>query len=117
MALSDYLSESEWDACLYRILHNEPTDFGDIMHKTINSLLANKYKFQGLTEEGYKKEQIPGTRNPQKLVQFFLGEPKGILISEVLTSGRDFLKLNAPDLVEESDESWIEQMNHGLIEK
>lgn len=109
MALSDYLSGGEWDACFYASFGKSSAEnFGDSMHKTINALLAFGYKFEGLDEFGHKKQQITGSGNPQKLVRTFFGEENGISICGIIENGRSFLKTHCPDLISETDEQFNE---------
>ena len=65
MALSDYLTSDEWDACLYvhfttnelRGLIGDPQlNFRESMQIAIDGLLKNGYKFSGLDSNGAKKQ-------------------------------------------------------------
>ena len=113
MALSDYLTDSEWDACFYASMGQHiSSNFGDSMHKTIDALLKSGYVFSGLDDSGNKKQQIRGTGNPFK-VCIFLGNPHNVDVLEILDSGRRFLKEYLPSLVDETDENWVQQMKEG----
>lgn len=105
MALSDYLTSDEWDACLYMMQRGEDANFGDAMHRTIQSLLSAGYQFAGLYADGNKKQQIPGTNNGKKLC-IFLGNPHNCDVAAILDNGRNFIKKHLPDLVGETDEEW-----------
>lgn len=111
MALSDYLTSDEWDACFYTSIgqHNL-NDFGELMHKTIDKLIETGYKFEGLDEKGDRKIQIPNTKNGEKLCMF-LGNPYNIDPLKVADNGRNFLKTHCPELVNESDEEWEKIIN------
>jgi hypothetical protein len=109
MALSDYLSSEEWDACYYASFFACQADnFGDSMHQTIEKLLASGYKFQGLDENGHKHHQVSGTNNPQKLMKAWFGEDNGVVLSEVIANGRNFLKQHCSSLVVETDAQFEE---------
>lgn len=105
MALSDYLTGDEWDACFYRYCEIGMGNFGNSMHQTIQDLLKTGYKFSGLDEHGNKRCQVENGINASK-VCIFLGNPYGCDISEILANGRKFLKEHAPGLVEISDEDF-----------
>jgi len=110
MALSDYLTEDEWDACFYRMCGGAGNgNLGDAMHDTINILLEKGHNFPGLDDSGSKLKQILGTSNPYK-VCIFLGNPHDVDVLEVLDNGRRWLKENYPDLVEETDDEWEREM-------
>lgn len=107
MALSDYLSGDEWDACFYAFFGKSQADnLGDSMRKTIEVLLASGYRFEGLDDRGYKSLQIEGTNNSQKFMQAFFGEDNGIILSDVIKNGRSFMKNNCPELISETDEEF-----------
>lgn len=109
VALSDYLTDGEWDACFYASMgKHADVNFGASMHRSIDVLLKNGYKFEGLDENGSKKQQLP-SGNPQK-VCIWLGNPYKVDILEVLDNGRKFWKDHFPSLVDESDEEWAKQM-------
>ena len=106
MALSDYLTGDEWDACYYvAMIAHRGENFGDSMHQTIEALLANNYSFRGLDEHGMKLQQVEDGINAPKIL-IFLGNPNKIETLPILENGRRFLKLFAPELVVESDEIW-----------
>ena len=111
MAMSDYLTSDEWDACFYASFgkHGGAGSFGDSMHKTIQSLLDAGHIFPGLDESGGKREQVCNGVNAPKLC-IFLGNPHNVDVLRCLGRGRDFLKRVAPDLVDETDEEWAIQM-------
>lgn len=115
MAISDYLTGSEWDACFYVHITDSykgrSKNLGDSMEKTINILLKSGYKFQGLDEKGEKKCQVENGINAPKLSLWF-GNPDGITITTLLDNGRNFLKQHYPELVGETDEEWKELMEH-----
>ncbi len=112
MALSDYLTDAEWDACYYAFAgqHAAP-NFGESMHRTIESLLQSGYRFTGLDEFGNKRQQLP-SNNPRKLCMMWFGDPKPTKadIMRIFDSGRAFLKQHLPALVDETDEDWAKQM-------
>lgn len=107
MALSDYLTGDEWDACWY-FYCGKGGNFGESMHSTIDAMLAKGYRFRGLDERGAKDHQI-SSNNPSKVL-IFLGNPHNVDIMALLENGRRFVKENAPDLLEETDEEWAEQL-------
>ena len=99
MALSDYLTGDEWDACYYvAMVAHKGENFGDAMHQTITALLKNGYRFSGLDEYGMKMEQVEGGVNAPKIL-LFLGNPNKIDPLPILDNGRRFLKLHCPELV------------------
>jgi hypothetical protein len=114
MALSDYLTSDEWDACFYALLgsvgEKNNCRLGDTMRDLISQLLASGYTFEGLDDNGQKLSQIHGTGNPRKMVWMVCG---GATPEEVLTcleNGRNFLKIHLPAVIDETDEQWLEQM-------
>ena len=110
MALSDYLTGDEWDACFYTSLgQHAGANFGESMHKTIDALLASGYKFAGLDESGNKSQQVCDGINAPKLC-IFLGNPHKVDILHILDNGRTFIKQYLPNLVDETDEEWAEQI-------
>lgn len=110
MALSDYLTGEEWDACFYASMGQHHSDnFGESMRKTIKALLASGYEFSGLDEFGEKQQQVCGGVNAPK-VCIWLGNPHNVDVLECLRNGREFLQRHLPDLVDETDEEWAEQM-------
>src|SRR5690606_6743273 len=112
MALSDYLTGDEWDACFYASLgQNQSDNIGESMRKTIADLLAAGHDFPGLDENGDKRVQVCSGVNAPKMMVFF-GNPGGVDVLEILDNGREFLKRKLPTLVDETDEEW-----HGQIEK
>jgi hypothetical protein len=111
MALSDYLTGDEWDACFYTSMGQRHADnFGDSMDKTIKCLLDSGYRFPGLTEQGNKKEQVCDGINAPKCC-IFLGNPYHADVLQILDNGRNFLKIHAPKLVDETDADWKAQMD------
>jgi len=109
MALSDYLTGKEWDACFYRYAETGMGNFGDSMHQTIRDLLSRGYRFHGLDQNGDKECQVENGVNASK-VCWFVGNPYKIDILEILVNGREFLKKIAPDLITTSDADWEEQI-------
>lgn len=110
MALSDYLTGGEWDACFYASMGQHYTgNFGSSMGKTINHLLGKGYKFEGLDKDGNKDHQVCNGVNASK-VCIFLGNPYGCDILDILENGRNFLKTHAPELVDETDAEWSKQI-------
>ena len=109
MALSDYLMGEEWDACFYTSMGQHHTgNFGESMEKTIKYLLEKGYRFPGLDEAGSKRVQVGNGVNAPK-VCIFLGNPYKCDVLGILDNGRNFLKQNAPELVDETDEEWEQQ--------
>jgi len=110
MALSDYLTGQEWDACFYAFIgQHAAEDLGGSMRKTINHLLGLGYRFPGLNDDGSKKVQVENGINAPK-VCIFLGNPHGCDILGILDSGREFWKRHDPTMVDETDDEWAEQM-------
>lgn len=110
MALSDYLTGDEWDACFYASMGQCQADnFGESMRKTIQCLLDRGYVFPGLDETGSKLCQVEGGVNAPKIC-IFLGNPHNVDVLGCLENGRDFLKRVAAELVGETDEEWVAQM-------
>lgn len=109
MALSDYLTSDEWDACFYAAAgqHAAP-NFGESMHKTIQALLESGYRFPGLDEDGNKRVQVENGVNAPKAC-IFLGNPYKCDIIHILDRGREFWKQHLPRLVDETDEEWAAQ--------
>jgi hypothetical protein len=109
VALSDYLTSNEWDACYYAVFGYSMVpsgNFGESMNNTIQKLLESGYKFEGLDEKGRKKHQVQGSENAKKLVHIFFGEKNGISVADVLDNGRTFLKGVCPEMVSENDYEW-----------
>lgn len=108
MALSDYLTDDEWDACFYYFMYPTKgfTDLGQAMRQVIENLLTEGYQFEGLDETGNKKRQLP-SGNPSKIMMFFDGAKPDQII-KLMSNGREFLKKNAPKLLLETDEEWTE---------
>jgi len=110
MALSDYLTGDEWDACFYASMgQHAGLNFGESMHKTIDALLANGYVFSGLNEKGHKLRQVCNGINAPKVCLFF-GNPHNVDVLRILNNGRLFLNQHLPSLVDESDDDWAKQM-------
>jgi hypothetical protein len=113
MALSDYLTGDEWDACFYAFLgQHQTSDFGASMRLTIDALLANGYRFSGLDEYGNKVAQVARMTNSRKIKVFF-GNLSSDKVIKILDNGRSFLKTHLPNLVDETDEEWEEQKQEG----
>jgi hypothetical protein len=111
MALSDYLSGDEWDACFYASFgQHSDSNLGDSMRKTIDALRSIGYEFEGLDENGQKKCQVGNGVNAHK-VCMFVGNPYCVDPLELLTNGRKFLKEHFPSLVDESDCEWERQIS------
>ena len=110
MALSDYLTSDEWDACFYASFgQHQSESFGASMHKTILTLISAGYEFSGLDEFGNKRETVGGGVNAPK-VCIFLGNPHNVDVLQCLDNGRKFLKEQYPVLVDETDDEWALQM-------
>ncbi len=110
MALSDYLTGNEWDACFYASIGQHVEDnFGTSMHRTIDALLATGYRFAGLNDDGSKSVQVENGVNAPKVCIFF-GNPHEVDILAILDNGRRFLEQYLPSLVDETDEEWTTQM-------
>ena len=110
MALSDYLTGDEWDGCFYASFGQHQAENLDAsMHKTIQHLLQKGYSFTGLDGQGNKRVQVGNGINAPKLVMFF-GNSYKLDPGELLDNGRNFLKQHAPELVDETDQEWAEQM-------
>ena len=110
MALSDYLTSDEWDACFYAYFGQHHTDnFGVSMRTTIDALLEAGHRFSGLDESGNKSQQVGNGVNAPKLL-IFTGNPCSVDVLTCLDSGRRFLKEKLPSLVDESDEEWAEEL-------
>ena len=113
MALSDYLTDDEWDACFYANVGPGPdgrtfANFGDCMHAVIDAALATGYRYPGLTDSGEKRSQL-ASANPLKIC-IWLGNPHDVYILGVLKSGREWMKTHLPAWVTETDEEWAEQI-------
>lgn len=109
VALSNYLTDDEWDACFYASMgRSHAPDFGQSVHLTIESLLAVGYRFQGLDEKGQKKDQVPNNNGRKLLI--WLGNPDKVDVVEIYTNGRNFLKKHCPDMVDETDEEFEKAM-------
>lgn len=112
MALSDYLTDSEWDACYYAFAgqHRAP-NLGESMRKTIDLLVSKGYQFSGLDSSGNKHVQVP-SNNAEKFC-VAIGLKKELATAEfimsIFESGRTFLKQHAPELVDETDDEWEQQ--------
>jgi hypothetical protein len=111
MALSDYLTSDEWDACYYafRSGASQADNFGDSMHRTIERLLATGYRFPGLTEGGEKHVQIVSD-NATKFVQAVFHEMDRETFLGIVESGRAFLREHCPDMLVETDQEWSDQI-------
>ena len=108
MALSDYLTSEEWNACFYLSLGKHQADnFGASMHITIDYFLKKGYKFPGLTDTGDKKEQVEDGVNAPKVL-IFLGNPEHLDVFAIIQSGRKFVKNLCPELLNETEEEWVE---------
>jgi len=115
MALSDYLTNDEWDGMFYVFVGpgNEYGDLGACMHTIIEKLLSKGYEFQGLDGEGHKKEMLGGHNAPKVAYLFsrVFGTPfekDSVDPGKMLLNGRAFIKEHLPELLTESDESWQE---------
>lgn len=112
MALSDYLTGDEWDACLYAMFGQHAADnFGASMRKTITALLDSGYRFAGLDEHGHKRVQVcNGINAPKVMAVARLRKPQKEEIFGWLSNGRKFLQRVLPSLVDETDQEWAEQL-------
>lgn len=109
MALSDYLTDDEWDACFYASHGiNQAENFGASMHKTIDKLLEKGYVFRGLDAQGNKAQQIPSGNSVK--VCIWLGNPYNVNVLEVIKNGRKFIKEHCPELLSETDEDFEQQI-------
>jgi hypothetical protein len=126
MALSDYLTSTEWNGMFYMFAGpREWHDLGQCMHVVIEELLKVGYCFEGLDEKGQKKEQVGGGVNTTKLAFLFEAlfgrsgyeSRRDIDPLALLADGRAFIKDHAPALLHESDESWEEMYDAAKAEK
>lgn len=117
MALSDYLTDKEWNGMFYMFTGPRKWhDFGECMHAVIQELLKVGYRFEGLDEEGKKKQRVGDDINGPKLAYLFeqafgdSGYVSGYKIDalSLLAEGRAFIKEHVPHLLHESDETWEE---------
>ncbi len=108
MALSDYVTSDEWDACFYVWRAFGIADLGSAMRSTIQHVSAKGYEFRGVTPEGRKLQQVAND-NPKKLVALIGGENPALLI-KCFENGREFLKRHDPELVRETDDEWAEAL-------
>ena len=112
MALSDYLTGNEWDACFYASFNKSAfPDFGASMRHTISKFLEAGYKFPGLTEAGEKSVQVEDGVNAPKIL-IFLGNPAGVNVREITLNGREYVKEHCPELLGETDEEWTEMVKN-----
>ena len=119
MALSDYLTSDEWDACYYvhyGRMGEGVVSLADSMHKTIDKLLEKGYKFSGLDEKGQKLQQVENGINAEKLVGAMMGTMQLSEAIEIFGKGRAFLKEHCPEMVDETDEEWEAQKKEALEE-
>lgn len=117
MALSDYLTSDEWDACFYASFGQHASkNFGESMRKTIDALLKIEYVFEGLDSYGNKLQQVENGINAPK-VCIWLGNPYNVNVLNCLTKGRNFLKQYLPSLVDETDEQWEIEIEQAKKEK
>lgn len=117
MALSDYLTSDEWDACFYAFFGQHMTnDFGASMRMSINRLLSLGYQFPGLDSTGSKLRQVENGVNAEKLL-FFFGMIPQEQTNQMLTSGRNFWLKHDPKMVDETDDEWAEQTEKALTIK
>lgn len=126
MALSDYLTSTEWNGMFYMFAGpREWHDLGQCMRVVIEELLKVGYCFEGLDEKGQKKEQVGDGVNAPKLAFLFEAlfgrsgyeSRRDIDSLALLADGRTFIKDHAPALLHESDESWEEMYNAAKSEK
>lgn len=109
MALSDYLTSDEWDACFYRWVSAGISDFGTAIRETVFGVAKTGYVFEGVTAECEKIKQIPNTNNADKVVAIVKGDRHpGQLLVTSLVKGRFFIKRNAPSLLSEDDAKFAE---------
>jgi hypothetical protein len=106
MALSDYLTSKEWDACFYLSFgkHSAP-NFGASMHLTVDYFLSKGYRFEGLDEKGERVQQVENGVNAPKVL-IFMGNPYNLDVEKVVRSGREFVKERFPELLQETDEEF-----------
>lgn len=108
MALSDYLTPSEWDGFFYLFCMKKRSDLGAAMTYGIECLLEKGYHFKGLDEQGNKKK-IVTDENGDKLAIIFFGatndKEKEVILKSLL-NGRKFIKKHASELLTQTDEEW-----------
>ena len=112
MSLCDFLTDEELDACFYRYIQaGSNGQFGDVMHDTVERLMATGYRFRLLDESGV----TPGAKALFKTwdLQFFLGKRHDASPLEIMQNGRQFIRSNAPELLGETDEEWALRMAKG----
>ncbi|KKL13199.1 hypothetical protein LCGC14_2528160 [marine sediment metagenome] len=112
MALGDYLTDAEWDACFYHCA--SVGNLGTAMHEVIEKALAAGYRFSGLDEHGAKLQQLT-SGNPDKFCFVMgLGEKRSKVeamsrMMGIFENGRRWLKEHLPELVTETDDEWEAQ--------
>lgn len=111
MALSNYLTGDEWDACFYASMGKcAAPDLTQSMRKTVDHLLKNGYTFEGLDEDGDSVKQVGDGENAPKLATLMGIESMDVnKVLEMLNNGRRFISEHCHKLLNESDEDWDRQ--------
>lgn len=111
VALGEYLSASEWNACYYAFLSGKYVSFGAAIQGCVADLLAQGYFFHGLDLRGHPRMRIYDSGNERRLAiitREIRTDAKEHL--EMMDGGRSFLKKHCPRLVRETDAEWKEQV-------
>jgi hypothetical protein len=104
MAISDYLTEAEWDGCYYVFSHQSRGSFNDVIHQVVPALYEKGYQVQGLTADCTKIQTVTGN-NTLKL-KAAMGNETKVYLEPVIINGRNFIKQHLPELIKETDEQW-----------
>jgi hypothetical protein len=104
MAISDYLTEAEWDGCYYVFLGQHTGSLVDIIKQIVPALYDKGYTVEGLLPDCTLVKTMSGN-NAIKLKAAMGTETKTYLKS-VPNNGRNFIKQHLPELIKETDEQW-----------
>lgn len=104
MAISDYLTNDEWDGCYYVFMSQNQLNFSEVIRSVVPALYEKGYQVQGLGRD-CSRIQYGWGGNAKKLVAAMCGTGDADLRACVI-NGRNFIKQHLPELLRETDEQW-----------
>lgn len=109
MALADYLTDDEWNACLYLYASHSLSgirDFNAALREAVPLMLRAGLSFKGLDAAGLEVAKVSSS-NAEKFVRmFFYSKTDHALVMSWIGAGRAYLLSRCPSLVKETDEDW-----------
>lgn len=110
MALIDYITSQEFDACFYTFIVDKRPTFEIAVDETVKNLLHSDYKFEGIDRSGNRVRKVRCDQKTKKLVNIWFKGKGEVDPRTMLNNGREFLKKVNPSLVKETDEEFANIM-------